>query len=123
MLKHAKEAAPVSEEAWLKRNHPQYMRLAEKYPQLSSVDPNGSMGTTSQALNVKIIPMAPTSCHLDALHKRLPSTLTVGRLKTLCARAFQLDYSLQILHYREKSGDRKVSVVVFRLLPAGLVGF
>merc|ERR1712224_224153 len=36
----------------------------------------------------------------EPIQKRLPSSLTVGRLKSLCWRAFRLDIDLQVLYYR-----------------------
>eukprot|EP01083_Nonionella_stella_P227466 807031_1 len=55
---------------------------------------------SSSALNVTIRSMAAESCTLDPLRKRLPSSLKIGRLKIMCARAFGLDVELQMLHFR-----------------------
>ena len=41
---------------------------------------------------------------MEPLQKRLPSSLTIQKLKALCRRAFGLDLDLQILHFR-LSGD------------------
>ena len=96
--------------SFLATEHPQYERLITKHPVPTAQHPsngngpNGSSLSSSHtyALNVTITPMAPSSCHLEAMHKRLPSTLTVGRVKSLCAKAFELDYDLQLLHFRQK---------------------
>jgi hypothetical protein len=88
-------------EVW--RDHPQYRGLLEQHPDWhhdsSSDARHPSMAT--HAINVTIRSMAAASCSMEALHKRLPSTITVGRVKALCARAFGLDADLQILHVME----------------------
>lgn len=42
---------------------------------------------------------------MEPLIRRLPGSLTVGRLKALCARAFGLDLDLMSLHFRTEVGN------------------
>jgi Ubiquitin-like domain len=57
-------------------------------------------GLTVQPVNVTVRSMAAASCSIEPLQKRLPGGLKVGRLKTLCMRAFGLDTERQVLHFR-----------------------
>lgn len=67
---------------------------------------NSSGGAISNSsINVTIKSMAAESCTSEPLQKRLPSSLTVGRLKTMLSRAFGLDVDLQILQYRNEGSD------------------
>lgn len=109
-VRHVLLLNPVQEgnqDEWLERLHPQYKRLLALHP--PPAVPNGAHGSTlaTFVLNVTIVPMAPRSCHLEPLHKRLPATLTVSRLKSLCARVFELDYDLQLLHFRSRDEVRR----------------
>ena len=84
-------------------DHPQYQRLLEQHSDMASLGVHdNSLRFTAQAINVTIRSMAAASCSMDALHRRMPSTLIIGRVKALCARAFGLDVDLQILHLSEK---------------------
>ena len=67
------------------------------------VNSNISQGgrLANDTVNVTISCMAASSCTMDPLRKRLPSSLTVGRLRSMCSRAFDIDYSILILHLRE----------------------
>lgn len=56
-------------------------------------------------VNVIIRSLAAASCTQTALVRRLPTQLTIGRLKALCARQFGLDMDLQTLHFCRTSGD------------------
>jgi hypothetical protein len=92
--------------------HPQYNILLETHKGLilpsSSSSASGMNGTHnggksslgSSVCNVTISSMSASSCSIEPLIRRLPGTLTVGRLKALCARAFGLDIDLMILHFR-----------------------
>lgn len=92
----------TDEELWFTNYHPQYLRLETKYHQEASRNRQVVCGQPvySYTLNVTIISMASDSCHMEALNRRLPSSLTIGRLKALCTRAFGLDFDLQALFYR-----------------------
>ena len=50
--------------------------------------------------NVTIRSLAPSSCTMEPVSKRLPGTLNVERLKALCSRVFGLDYDLIGLRFR-----------------------
>lgn len=66
----------------------------------TSQDNKLSSSLASSVCNVTISSMAASSCSMEPLIRRLPDTLTVGRLKALCARAFGLDMDLMSLHFR-----------------------
>lgn len=87
-------------EVW--RDHPQYRGLLDRHRDLHGSSDSRNPLVATHAINVTIRSMAAASCSMEALHKRLPSTITVGRVKALCARAFGLDADLQILHVTEK---------------------
>jgi hypothetical protein len=83
--------------------HPQLDRLRTKYQAgawSSSNSTNGSLSLADTVLNVTIRSMAASSCTMEPLIRRLPSGMSVGRLKALCARAFGLDWDLQTLHWQ-----------------------
>jgi len=87
----------------LKERHPQFAQLAEKFyleMQRNGSCASGFSASTSYTINVMIKSMASGSCHMDPIQRRLPSSLTVGRLKLLCSRIFDLDIDLQVLHYQ-----------------------
>ena len=50
-------------------------------------------------INVTIRSMAADSCTREPLIRRLPTQLTVSKIKALCARQFGLDRDLQTLHF------------------------
>ena len=54
-------------------------------------------------MNVTIRSMAAASCTKEPLIRRMPTQLTVGKLKALCARQFGLDMDLQTLHFRRSA--------------------
>jgi tubulin-specific chaperone E len=88
--------------------HPQYLTLLEKHSGLilpsanqgSDGDNPNKASIASSVCNVSISSMAASSCSMEPLTRRLPGTLTVGRLKALCGRAFGLDVDLMSLHFR-----------------------
>ena len=112
------------EEQKLLSGHPQYLKLQEKYKTLvdtitqqhnhnhqgggrqgqNGTNSNGGSNSNnimSTVINVTIRSMAPASCGMEPLVKRLPGTLTVGRLKALCGRSFGFDQiDLMSLHFR-----------------------
>jgi len=59
----------------------------------------------SEVINVTISSMIASSCTSDPLYKRLPGSLTVGRLKILCARAFHIDSKEIVLHFKASADD------------------
>lgn len=100
----SKEMCEVDKER-LQSENPQYSKLLEKHKNLVITDPkatNGAAGTNLAAsvCNVTITSMAPSSCDMEPIVRRLPDSLAVGRLKALCSRAFALDVDLMSLHFR-----------------------
>ena len=99
----------TSTERWIQREHPRYIQLREQHQDLIAacsqqclLQTNGSLsGSVLSVVNVKIISQAPSSCDQEPIHRRLPGTLSIGRLKALCARAFGgIDVDLMTLHFR-----------------------
>jgi len=86
------------EEEHVFSDHAQYEGLRKQHQDIVSAVGH----SMAQAVNVTIRSMAASSCSMDAMQKRLPSTLTIGRVKALCARAYGLDVDLQILHVTDK---------------------
>jgi hypothetical protein len=84
--------------------HPRYPELFETYKHLVAVNSNQTSGAGSNlaasVCNVTVRSMAPSSCDIEPIIRRLPDSLAVGRLKALCARAFGLDVDLMSLHFR-----------------------
>jgi len=88
--------------------HPQYKILLEKHSglilptsnQRNDGDHANKSSLASSVCNVTISSMAASSCSMEPLTRRLPGTLTVGRLKALCGRTFGLDVDLMSLHFR-----------------------
>jgi Ubiquitin-like domain len=97
--------------------HPQHEYWKEQYPEMAAriIQRDNSPTSVSVAglhssatvvvVNVTIRSMASSSCTVEPLIRRLPTRLTVDKLKALCARHFGLDLDLQTLHFRndEKS--------------------
>ena len=104
--------------------HPQYSRLLEKYPDLSarvchgdasgaatnenSHGNTGSLLLADSMVSVQIRSMSAQSCTMEPLLRRLPSGLTVGRVKALCCRQFGLPVDLQNLMMRPSSSSLPV---------------
>lgn len=87
--------------------HPTYARLAQEHSTvLESIQAeamgnncmgNGSNHWSDSLATVTIRSMAAQSCEQPPLVRRLPATLTVGKVKALLARHFGLDWDLQEL--------------------------
>ena len=92
----------------LAQDHAQYERLREQYKDMvissSASASAGGCSLAAAVINVTIKSMEASSCSMDPLVRRLPGSLTVGRLKALCARAFGLDVDLMSLHFRTEVG-------------------
>jgi hypothetical protein len=92
--------------------HPEYPGLREKHKSLIIALHNqggsGGSNLASSVCNVTITSMAASSCSMEPLIRRLPGSLTVGRLKALCARAFSLDVDLMNLHFRTEVSFRSI---------------
>jgi len=83
--------------------YPRFEELMVKHKEtmLAAAQSSSSNGAISHnAVNVTISSMAVESCTIEPLQKRLPTSMKVGRLKMMCARAFGLDVDLQVLHYK-----------------------
>ncbi len=95
------KAGAAKEEDVLKA-HPLFDGLAKKHA--ASMMPMGDGGTTgsmaNDTINVTIHSMSASSCTVEPMSKRLPSSLQIGRLKQMCKRAFKLDIDLQVLHFK-----------------------
>lgn len=103
----SEEEAKVAKESIL-AEHPQFDRLREVHktlvlPQANGSASNGGNTLASTVCNVTISSMAASSCSMEPLVRRLPGSLTVGRLKALCGRAFGLDLDLMSLHFRTQA--------------------
>jgi hypothetical protein len=101
--------------------YPQFQVLLQKHKEyLGDLTGHGaSFGTTSEhpiIVNVIIKSMAPGSCTKDPLIRRLPGSLQVGRLKALCARAFDVDIELQTLHFQSKVITYSLIQLIFHVI-------
>lgn len=94
----------MDKEAFLSTSHPRFSRLVDELQQDMNRLRNvaGSRNVSSCTVNVTITSLASESCEKEPIQKRLPISLTIGRLKALCARAFGLDFDLQVLHCRSE---------------------
>lgn len=110
MIKRCKlegSAATTNEEELLSE-HPRYAELVEKHKNLVVFSKNGGEkgeSLASSIYNVTIRSLAPPSCTMEPVTKRLPGTLNVERLKALCSRIFGLDYDLISLLFRTDAQD------------------
>jgi hypothetical protein len=99
------DAEANAKEAQIHTHHPHFKSLLEKHKD-SMMSSSSISGPTSQAnigddvIGLTIRSMAASSCDMEPLRKRIPTSLKVGRIKAMCARAFGLDMDLQILHFR-----------------------
>ena len=90
--------------------HPLFDELVKKHGEsmisvTSSKALSGGGKLANDTISVTIRSLAPSSCTMEPLRKRLPGSMKVERLKIMCSRAFQLDTDLQMLHFRtEVSG-------------------
>jgi len=82
--------------------HPRYKELLEMYGEgQGGQGPSEGTGTlASELLAVRLVSMAASSMTTAPVDKRLPGSLTVGRLKQLLHRQFKLEPDLQILYYK-----------------------
>ena len=94
--------------------HPLFASLLEKHRDAMAASAAAGLGPGGAgtgalahgASNVTLRSMAASSCSAEPLTRRLPGTLTVGRVKVLCQRAFGLDVDLQSLHVRDGGSDQ-----------------
>eukprot|EP00357_Protocruzia_adherens_P002993 CAMPEP_0114996870 /NCGR_PEP_ID=MMETSP0216-20121206/14572_1 /TAXON_ID=223996 /ORGANISM="Protocruzia adherens, Strain Boccale" /LENGTH=547 /DNA_ID=CAMNT_0002361165 /DNA_START=60 /DNA_END=1700 /DNA_ORIENTATION=- len=90
---------------YLLPQNPRYVELLEKHghplEQGNLTDSTLGEGQTikSTMVQIKLRSMARVSVHKDPVTKKLPHSMTVGTLKTLCAKFFSLDINKQKLVY------------------------
>jgi hypothetical protein len=86
--------------------HPRFRSLLKKHKEtmMSSISsgPSSQANIGNDVIGVTIRSMAASSCDMEPLRKRIPTSLKVGRIKAMCARAFGLDIDMQILHFRNE---------------------
>ena len=96
-----------SRSAILQKN-PRYLELAEKHKNLVIFSRDGIEEGGSLALsicNITIRSIAPSSCAMEPIVRRLPGTMNVERMKALCSRIFDVDYDAISLRFRADSTD------------------
>lgn len=84
--------------------HPRFHCLLEKHketmmPSISRSCQSGQANIGDDIIGITIRSMAASSCDMEPLRKRIPTSMKVGRIKAMCARAFGLEIDLQILHF------------------------
>jgi hypothetical protein len=99
------DAEANAKQAQIHTHHPHFQSLLEKHKDsmmsLSSISgPSGQANIGDEVISLTIRSMAASSCDMEPLRKRIPTSLKVGRIKAMCARAFGLDIDLQKLHFR-----------------------
>ncbi len=92
-------------QAQIHAHHPRFQSLLEKHKETmmscSSISgPSSQANIGDDVIGLTIRSMAASSCDMEPLRKRIPTSLKVDRIKAMCARAFGLDIDLQILHFR-----------------------
>ena len=100
----ARELLLVDEKNQVLAMHPLFQELAQRHKDsmAASATATGGGSVFMPPVNVTIRSMAADSCTMEALHKRLPGGLKVGRLKAMCMRAFGLEMERQLLHTRRE---------------------
>lgn len=84
--------------------HPRFHLLLEKHketmmPSITRSGQSGQANIGDDVIGITIRSMAASSCDMEPLRKRIPTSLKVGRIKAMCAREFGLEIDLQILHF------------------------
>jgi Leucine-rich repeat (LRR) protein len=109
------------------QEHVQYEYWMAQYPELAAVQSSGRhssptstlfpdaiddashqipfMATQFSIIQVSIRSMAPASCTMAPWVRRLPTQLTVTKLKALCARHFGVDIERQRLLFRQDAAS------------------
>jgi len=99
------DAEENAKQAQIHAHHPRFQSLLEKHKETmmssgSISGPSNQANIGDDVIGLTIRSMAASSCEMEPLRKRIPTSLKVGRIKAMCARAFGLDIDLQILHFR-----------------------
>jgi tubulin-specific chaperone E len=107
MLLHNSNLPEEKRQEFLTTNHPQYLRLIQKYGEENKhITSNTNVEKiASSTLNITIVNNANMNEKVKSIQKRFPTSLTVGRLKALCARIFGLDFDLQVLHSKPQVSE------------------
>mmetsp|Transcript_17270 Transcript_17270/g.38952 ORF Transcript_17270/g.38952 Transcript_17270/m.38952 type:complete len:458 (+) Transcript_17270:685-2058(+) len=100
------DAAAAAERAEILREHPRYETLARTHEDdlarcRGKAFGRGTLG--EEAVNVLVRSMAVDSITAEPLHRRLPGSMEVGRLKQMCRRAFGLDVERIALHFKSQN--------------------
>jgi hypothetical protein len=96
-------------------SQPQFLIKCPRYDELIKLHPNalqqdrssgqnGSGGALMNLVTVEFRSLCPHSCDRPPVIRKLPVTLTLGRLKSMLARHFDLDADLQELSWVVQSG-------------------
>ena len=56
----------------------------------------GNSSMASSMVQVTLTSLASASCTMEPLKKRLPASMTVGKLKQMCKRLFKVDTDQQV---------------------------
>lgn len=106
--------AGVSNEEWertVQKIHPQYKRLTELWGTAGARSTDNTNGVSSSLSNdmvmVTLRSAASDSCTKDPVSKKLPSGLSVGKLKQLLKRLFGLDMDLQVLYMSTEESKKE----------------
>lgn len=99
----AKEEAPDGKESILKQ-YPRYSELVALHgdPGASNTGADGTTNLAAEVLSVRFVSLATSCLTAEPVEKRLPGSMTVGRLKQLLQRLFKLDPDLQTLYYKSE---------------------
>jgi hypothetical protein len=101
----------LANEATILLENPRYQELCETYKNMAIFSNNNNIESgNGESLagcvyNVTIKSLAPSSCTMKPVVRRLPGTLNVERLKALCSRIFGLDFDLISLYFRINAND------------------
>jgi Leucine-rich repeat (LRR) protein len=89
----------------LVEKYPRFEELVEKHKESMLIAHSSVMASSTishTAMDITIRSMAAESCTIEPLKRHLPASIKVGRLKTMCSRAFGLDVELQVLYFRNE---------------------
>jgi len=85
------------------QNNPRYIVLSNKYGHVQSTKSDSLSGGKhfEDLISVTISSHAPASITKKPVNKQLPLSLTVGNLKLICSKLFNLDPTKQVLFFHE----------------------
>lgn len=99
----AKEEGTDGKASMLKQ-YPRYAELVALHgdPGASNTGADGTTNLAAEVLSVRLVSLATSCLTAEPVEKRLPGSMTVGRLKQLLQRLFKLDPDLQTLYYKSE---------------------